>query len=132
MEVVRSCGHKQDINAVIVKQHGGLNTISSTPCKNCCGEGNPLILTKEKIMGSIRIHFIDEIGRGQDDEKYEPITDQATNTLNEICGLDSEVDWRDWNEVEIHNVKDVETSIKTIHDTFGNRVGSVEDISDIR
>ena len=83
-------------------------------------------------MGSIRIHFIDEIGRGQDDEKYEPITDQATNTLNEICGLDSEVDWRDWNEVEIHNVKDVETSIKTIHDTFGNRVGSVEDISDIR
>lgn len=87
-------------------------------------------------MGSIRINFREDVGRGQDEEYYEDVTDAVTDTLIEICGKDCSVDWRDWREVEIHNVENVTEVAARIKDCLKSNIywmlWSAEDISSIR
>lgn len=87
-------------------------------------------------MGSIRINFKKALGRGQDEEKYEKVTDDVTTTLMKICGKDCIVDWRDWREVEIHNVDNVAKVVEILKIAISSNinwmVSCIEDISSIR
>ncbi len=87
----------------------------------------------EKV--DLRIKFNFDAGIGSQIEEFEEATNAVNEKILEIVGIDAEIDWRDYREVEVHNVlvnAEVKKSQIMMMLLHFDAVEEVRDITDIR